>query len=278
MLIPVGGLPAPPDASPDAAQADEPTQGTGDGIGDFFNIFIDLDSDGDTVYAVDSHGTFAALAAKDGAERWRVSLTETFGSRRPHWGYSASALVDGDQAKLEAQKTAIFDKEHAADALKNELRGRLPKSMLMPVDRRDLLDVLGMQDSIADTAQDIAGLLVERQMEVPDGMAEPLMALVNRCLDTCNQAGKIIEELDELVEMGFRGREANQVEDMVAELNRIEDETDEMGMALTRSLFAQEDSMKPVSVMFWYQLIQWVGDLADYAEKVGDRLRLLIAR
>jgi len=188
------------------------------------------------------------------------------------------ALVDGDQAKLEAQKTAIFEKEHAADVLKNELRGRLPKSMLLAVDRRDLLDVLGMQDSIADTAQDIAGLLVERQMEVPDGMAEPLLALVNRCLDTCNQAGKIIEELDELVEMGFRGREASQVEDMVAELNRIEDETDEMGMALTRSLFAQEDSMKPVSVMFWYQLIQWVGDLADYAEKVGDRLRLLIAR
>jgi uncharacterized protein Yka (UPF0111/DUF47 family) len=36
--------------------------------------------------------------------------------------------------------------------------------------------------------------------------------------------------------------------------------------------------MSPVSVMFWYQLIQWIGDLADYAEKVGDRLRLLIAR
>jgi hypothetical protein len=30
--------------------------------------------------------------------------------------------------------------------------------------------------------------------------------------------------------------------------------------------------------MFWYQLIEWIGDLADYAEKVGDRLRLLIAR
>ena len=190
---------------------------------------------------------------------------------------SAAVHAVAQQAVL-AVVRAIGAAEHAADALKNELRGRLPKSMLMPVDRRDLLDVLGMQDSIADTAQDIAGLLVERQMEVPDGMAEPLMVLVNRCLDTCNQAGKIIEELDELVEMGFRGREANQVEDMVAELNRIEDETDEMGMALTRSLFAQEDSMKPVSVMFWYQLIQWIGDLADYAEKVGDRMRLLLAR
>ena len=188
------------------------------------------------------------------------------------------ALVDGDAKKVEAQKELIFEKEHAADALKNELRGRLPKSMLMPVDRRDLLDVLGMQDSIADTAQDIAGLLVERRMKVPKGMGEPLLAMVNRCVDTCAQAGKIIEELDELVEMGFRGREATQVEDMVAELNRIEDETDEMGMALSRTLFSQEDDMKPVSVMFWYQLIQWIGDLADYAEKVGDRLRLLLAR
>lgn len=188
------------------------------------------------------------------------------------------ALVDGDQAKLEAQKTLIFDKEQAADEIKNQLRGQLPKSLLMPVDRRDLLDVLAMQDSIADTAQDIAGLLFERKMEVPPGMAEPLMALVNRCVDTCNEAGKIIEELDELLEMGFRGREANQVEEMVAALNKIEDETDEMGTQLTRSLFAQEDSMSAVSVMFWYQLIQWIGDLADYAEKVGDRLRLLIAR
>ena len=188
------------------------------------------------------------------------------------------ALADGDQSKLEAQKDLIFQKENLADSLKNELRGRLPKSILMPVDRRDLLEVLGMQDSIADTAQDIAGLLVERRMEVPEGMAEPLLAMVNRCVDTCTQAGKIIEELDELVEMGFKGREADTVEEMVATLNAIEDETDQMGMDLTRSLFANEDNIKPVSVMFWYQLIQWVGDLADYAEKVGDRLRLLIAR
>jgi uncharacterized protein len=188
------------------------------------------------------------------------------------------ALIDGDQGKLEIQKDLIFEKEQAADEIKNELRGRLPKSLLMPVDRRDLLEVLAMQDSIADTAQDIAGLLVERRMEVPQDMGETLMALVNRCVDTCNAAGKIIEELDELVEMGFRGREAGRVEEMMETLNKIEDETDEMGMQLTRSLFVQEDSMSPVSVMFWYQLIQWIGDLADYAEKVGDRLRLLIAR
>ena len=172
----------------------------------------------------------------------------------------------------------IFAKEHAADAVKNQVRMHLPKSMFMPVDRRDLLDVLDMQDSIADTAQDIAGLLMQRDMEVPEAMQADLKALVRRCADACAQSAAIISELDELIETGFRGPEARRVEEMVAELERIESETDELGIALSRTLFDHEDSIKPVSVMFWYRLIHWVGNIADYSEKVGDRLLLLIAR
>lgn len=189
-----------------------------------------------------------------------------------------SAVIAQDAAQVEAQKDKIFVKEGEADALKNDLRDHLPKSMMLAVDRRDLLELLAMQDSIADTAQDIAGLLVERKMEVPADMAEPLMRFVNRCVETCEQAHKVIEELDELLETGFRGRDVDRVNAMVLELGQMESDTDLMGISLSGVLFAEEDSMKPVSVMFWYQLIQWVGDLADYAEKVGDRLRLLVAR
>lgn len=188
------------------------------------------------------------------------------------------ALIANDKAAIEKAKDVIFAKEHEADAIKNDLRAHLPKSMFMPVDRRDLLDLLGMQDSIADTAQDIAGLLVERDMQVPPGMADDLRQLVARCVDAVNQAGVIIAELDELVETGFGGREAETVAGMIEKLNLIEDDTDKLGMALSRALFAQEDSLKPVAVIIWYELVQWIGDLADYAEKVGDRLRLLIAR
>lgn len=188
------------------------------------------------------------------------------------------ALIANDKAGLEKAKDAIFEKEHEADLMRDELRSHLPKSLFMPVDRRDLLDVLAMQDSIANTAQDIAGLLVERDMVVPENMADDLRKLVQRCVDACVQSGAIVSELDELVETGFRGPEAAHVEDMVNKLSTIEDETDQLGMSLSRALFAQEDSMSPVSVIFWYQLIQWIGDLADFAEKVGDRLRLLIAR
>ncbi len=188
------------------------------------------------------------------------------------------ALCAGDQAKVEQIKDEIFMIEDQADQIKNELRAHLPKSLMMPVDRRDLLELLDMQDSIADTAQDIAGLLVERRMEVPGPLVDPLKALARRSMDACDQAAKIIGELDELFSSGFRGRESDAVSEMVDELNKIESETDQMGLDLARLLFEHEDQMKPVSVMFWYQLIQWIGDLADYAEKVGNRLRLLLAR
>lgn len=188
------------------------------------------------------------------------------------------ALIEGNEDEIIKHKDRIFDKENEADILMHDLHMQLPKSLFMPVDRRDLLGLLAMQDKIANTAQDIAGLMTERDMSVPQGMENQLREFVQRCIDTCTQAAVIIDELDELIEMGFRGREASKVDEMVEKLSKIEDETDDMGIELTRVLFAKEDEMKPVSVMFWYLMIQWIGDLADYAEKVGDRMRLLIAK
>jgi outer membrane protein assembly factor BamB len=47
----------------------------------------------------------AALATSDGAERWRVSITEVFKSKQPYWGFSTSLLVDGDLVILEGGGT-----------------------------------------------------------------------------------------------------------------------------------------------------------------------------
>ena len=108
------------------------------------------------------------------------------------------ALAAQDQAEVEQIKERIFELEEQADVVKNQLREHLPRSLFMPVDRRDLLDVLDMQDSIADVAQDIAGLLVERPMELPARMAQPVITLVKKCVEVCYASAKIVETLDEL--------------------------------------------------------------------------------
>ena len=186
------------------------------------------------------------------------------------------AMATGDLAAMAKHREEIVRLEHEADAVKHEIRSHLPKRLFMAVERRDMLEILDSQDSIADTAQDIAELADMRGMIIPEPLCDPLLTLTQRVVVTCEQSGKIIDELDHLIETGFGAREVAKVEEMILALNQLESETDELAEKAQRVLFSIEDELG-VGTYFWYQLINWIGDLADYAEKVGNRLRLLIA-
>jgi predicted phosphate transport protein (TIGR00153 family) len=187
------------------------------------------------------------------------------------------ALCREDSDGLRSAWSRIDELEGQADRLKNDLRAHLPKRLFLPVDRRDLLEILDLQDSIADRLQDVGGLLMERKMPVPPSMRDGLLELVHAVVKTCEHSAEAIHSLDELVEIGFRGREAERLEEKVNRIGSLEGETDRLQAQLLRELFRLEDELSPVSVMLWYQLIGWIGNLADNAEKVGNRLRLLIA-
>ena len=187
-------------------------------------------------------------------------------------------MISGDNKTLLAAQEKIIEGEHDADEMKHELRTHLPKGLFMPVDRRDVLDVLLTQDSIVNQAKDIAGLIVSREMKLPDEMNDDFQALTNRCIDTVRQSLNTINELDELVETGFRGLEVDRVENMIQKLGVIETETDEMQDKLRSTLFKLEANLNPVDVIFIYRLIEWVGNIADNAERVGSRLSLMLAR
>jgi predicted phosphate transport protein (TIGR00153 family) len=186
------------------------------------------------------------------------------------------AMAAGDAAAIAERRTEISRLEHEADQIKNEIRGRLPRRFFMAVSRRDMLEILDHQDSIADVAQDIAELAELRTMTIPGPLRESMLELVRRVIATCEQAERIIDRLDELVETGFGEREVARVEEMINAVNREESETDAVAERCLRTLFEIEDQLG-VSTLFWYKIIHWIAEMADYAERVGNRLRLLIA-
>jgi predicted phosphate transport protein (TIGR00153 family) len=186
------------------------------------------------------------------------------------------AMASGDAAAVRERRAAIDDLEHEADSIKNEIRNNLPRRLMLALERRDMLEILDSQDSIADVTQDIAELVDQRGMVLPPPLVEPMTALAARVVAACDQGQKVINELDELVETGFSPRETARVETMISELGRIESETDELQDRACRVLFGLEDELG-VATVYWHQIILWIADLADYAERVGNRLRLLIA-
>ncbi len=188
------------------------------------------------------------------------------------------ALHNKDRALLESTAARIDDLESQADKIKNDLRYHMPKTLMLPVDRRDILSLLATQDGMADTVEDIAKLLMLRDMEVPEALWPDLSALITRVCDTCHQAIRVIESLDELLEVGFRGRYSKKTRKMVVRLKEIEAETDQLSAVTARKLFAIEKELDPVSVIFWNDLIQLISEIANRAENVGDTLMLFLAR
>ena len=187
-------------------------------------------------------------------------------------------VMKNDWGKAEKIQNNLAELENDADEIKNLLRMRLPSSLFMPMDRRDVLDVLQLQDKIANKAKDIAGLVLGRKMSLPESICNTYIEFLNRCVDATRQTQNAINELDELVAAGFRGNEVTRVKKMIEELHVIEDETDKIQIKLRAELYKIEKDLPPVDVMFIYKIIEWTGDLADNAQSTGNRLQLMLAK
>lgn len=154
----------------------------------------------------------------------------------------------------------------------------MPNTLLLPVVREDLLSLISDQDCLADTTEDIAKTLLFRDMEVPDPLREILGELLEGTMGISSAARDMIERLDELVQVGFRGREQKKVSEMIAGVRRSEHNIDNILYRTKKTLFENEKGMDPVSVVFWYQLIDLLGSISDQAENVADRLLLFISK
>jgi len=188
------------------------------------------------------------------------------------------AVIEKNYDQVAVLQNQIHKLEVEADDLKHELRLHLPNSLFMPMPRERILDIVTIQDQIANKAKYVATVVNGRKMVIPDVIAELMVAYVECCVAASRQAKRVVNELDELVEVGFRGREVSSVEEMINDLDNIEYEADKLEQQINSALFAIEKELDPIDAMFLYQIVHAVGEVADIAQRVGARLELLLAR
>ena len=194
------------------------------------------------------------------------------------FGVFAKAAEAEDWEKAQLSHTSIGKKEQKADVLKKQLRMNLPSTFMMPFSRRDLLDVLLIQDSIANITKDLAGLMMSRKMVFPKEFAQDFIDLSKLCIKTSAAALVAINELDELLETAFSSRERKIVDKMIKKVNELEHETDVAQELIRNKLYLLEASLPPIDVMFYYRAIEWLGETADAAQKVGSRFEVMLTK
>jgi predicted phosphate transport protein (TIGR00153 family) len=184
----------------------------------------------------------------------------------------------GEHDKLKQLTEEVFKAEHEADKVKAQIRRTIPKVFSLPVFRGDLLAFVHVQDELADTAEDLAVQLTIKRLELPEVLAEEVLAYVQQALKVCGKVYDAVDLLKELVEADFAGPRGEELMVLVREAEHEEWVADKLQYKLAQQLFALEDELKPTDIFLWSQIFQNLGALANHADKTAERLRRMLAR
>ena len=104
-------------------------------------------------------------------------------------------------------------------------------------------------------------------------LEEPFTRFLTKNLEAFEGARRIIDELDELLETGFGGGEAEKVLQMVDHVARTEHEADVVQHELLKLLFASEDQLSVGDFYLWTRVFKQLSALSNLSERLAHRVR-----
>ena len=113
---------------------------------------------------------------------------------------------------------------------------------------------------------------------IPEQVKDQFISCSNAAIKAANQASAAVRKVDEMQKSGFGSNDAAALSDLVAHLEQIERENDELEIELRHSLFQCEKEYDPIDMVFLYDIINKIGSLADISQTVGHLLVRLISR
>ena len=182
------------------------------------------------------------------------------------------ALKASEFEKLDQLSYEVSKLEHQADQIKDDIRERLLKRFFMPIDRSEVLEILSLQDSLADTAEDVCKVLTLKQLPFPEDLREDFGQFVNFNLQAVEMCASIINQMDELIESGFGGTEAERIRGLAKDVAFAEHQADLVQIKLLKKLYAHDADFSIGEFHLWMRMTRVLSRLANIAENLSNRI------
>ena len=187
-----------------------------------------------------------------------------------------SEVIDAVKAeKFELVENLTYEVsklEHQADQIKDDIRERLLKRFFMPIDRSEVLEIISLQDSLADTAEDVCKVLTFRKLPFPDYIRDDFDKFFELNINACAICASIISQLDELIEAGFGGTEAERIRSLCKDAAFAEHQADVVQMSLLKQLYAHDAEFSIGEFHLWMRFTRNLGKLSNISENLADRV------
>ncbi|MEW6218133.1 MAG: phosphate signaling complex protein PhoU [Thermodesulfobacteriota bacterium] len=190
-------------------------------------------------------------------------------------GQALAQYTAGEMPRFNQLAAQVNQKEHEADAVKRNVRGHLPKGIIMPIDKFELFAYVKEQDRIADDAQ----TLVDWLSLVDKGFTPELTKGVHALLAKCIEAVQMLPEMIRTGRDFFRSSdevERKRVKEIISAIRTVEHEADAMEMSLKHLVF--KTVTEPILLHHQLTTVDIIGKIANHAENSADMMRAMVAR
>jgi len=194
----------------------------------------------------------------------------------PLFRQAISCYLRADCDTFEQIHMDITRIEGEADRIKQNIRGHLPRGMLMPVDKFQFLWCLREQDNVLDAVEDALHWLSYRTTVVPEAIQDDLLLMVDKAVE-------VMDQIPVVVQMGMNyfqtlsKRDRIAVKDVIHGLRHKKFESDQVARKLMSDIFVQTVA-DPTATFHLIRLIEYIGKVPGHGENAGDMMRAMIAR
>ncbi|MCK5251795.1 MAG: DUF47 domain-containing protein [Thermoplasmata archaeon] len=186
--------------------------------------------------------------------------------------------MDGKYAEAASLSVEISRLEHEADEIKRHLRASVPHMILMPISRQDLLEILASNETIADSAQDVAQILDMRETKIPEELIPLLEKFMGHIVEAVVALRRMMNHLDRLLESTFAKLETQTVIELGDHVHEHEYKADSAGKALSKAIYALEGSESSLAIFHLMKFADVLDKVADTAEHAANKIILVVSK
>lgn len=188
------------------------------------------------------------------------------------------AYVEGDGARVEALYHQISELEHEADNVKHTIREHLPSTLMMPVDRTDILTFLKQQDDVANSAEIVAQLLDMKMVAMPPAVRDIILKLEKEVVTTVEEHVDAAGKITALLDSAFSSKRVKEVQEIIDRVDTQKHNVDVIKLDAMKTIYEHEKDLGSIGVYHLIELVKEMVWVAGHAENSSDRLRLIAAK
>jgi len=193
---------------------------------------------------------------------------ELFVEMSKYAGLAASKLNDliNDFVDIDEKIEEIKTIEHECDQVFHRMMHQLNKSFVTPIDREDINIIASLLDNITDTVEDAAHSF--RMFNI-SSIKDEAKALSELIVKSTAELNLLMIELKNM-------KTSKLLTPKVIEINRLENEGDEIYRSAMTTLFSEEKDA--IEVIKWKQIFEFLEDSLDACEKVANTVEGVVMK